>query len=125
MKIVMIDSTNMKVQIRQMPNHSKVSDMLGCDLIEVAGELPSGDLLLVDQEGYYKEQSGWFKSQCNHGNLMGNGVIVGKTDKNGNFTEPKATPNQIQAWIEFLGTPNEKTVIEELDRQAGYLEKLS
>ena len=83
-KIDAYERTVTEVQISE-EDYKEIPRAIGCDLFCVGTYLPNGDALMVDDEGWLREEAtkGFSLRGFGEGIFAGNGLIVGSDDEGG------------------------------------------
>ena len=112
MKAILIDVKNETVtDVTYDEKHSldEWYKLIGCELVEVATEIPNtdnttGNSIMVDEEGMLglDDNSKFFTVEDAHQPFAGNGLIVGINYDNGKTIDCSITADDIRNKIKFL-----------------------
>ena len=108
-KIDAYERTVTEVQINE-EDHEEISRAIGCDLFCVGTYLPNGDALMVDDEGWLKQDvtKGFSLRGFGEGIFAGNGLIVG-SDEEGGTVDTKTQLIDLNLNIGFMSEDAEIT----------------
>jgi len=73
---------------------------IGCDLVGIALELGTGDVVFVDDEAWLGQPAHIFK-MMGRGPFAGHAVIVGPADEEGNTLDVTMTAKEFEESLEF------------------------
>ena len=99
-KAVYFDATTGEFHDLQYEGLDDIYKIIDCNLVEIALELGSGDVVFVDEEGWLGQPSHVFK-MMGQGPVAGHAVIVGPTDSEGNTLDVTMTAKEFEESLEF------------------------
>lgn len=101
LKVIVIDVE--KKEFRESPV-STLEDMqkIVGGYICLAGRLPNGDEIYVDDDGRLKAQIGGFITTGMRMPMVGNGFIIGAVDDDGENTDVEATVKYLEHHVKIL-----------------------
>lgn len=102
MKAILIDTVNRTVTEVDAKGLQDYYRLLNCDMVEVATHLGNEDVLYVDEEGLFKQDTRWFKFKGGSQPYKGNGIVVGTNVRTGNTIACKSDLETIKRCVEFL-----------------------
>lgn len=102
MKALLINSENKTISEIEIEEGIKpIYDALGCTTFAVPLVYPNKDAMYVDDEGFFKHQSGSFMFPNWSYPLLGKALILG-TDKYGNSVSVKTTKEELLKDIQWF-----------------------
>lgn len=101
-KPILIDAKNRAVKIMPEAEYSldQIRTAIGCQWITMAA-LPSGDEIVLDDEGLINGQENYFWFEGCNQPFAGNGLVVGPPDDDGDSTNPTITAFEIASKVKF------------------------
>jgi len=109
MKVILIDAAARTVTEHEIPDSERTLDalyrLIGCELVEVAGELPNGDTIWCDECALLKERTSltpWCAINGVTQPVCGNLVITGTDHEEGDTIAHTSDIAQLRKRVTFL-----------------------
>jgi hypothetical protein len=100
-KVIFINARKREIELVEIENRLEPLQNLVQGYIECAFRLPNGDELFVNEEGLLKDFAFGFKIAGGHQPFLGNGVVVGFNEADGDSLSAKTTPKTLPT-VEFF-----------------------
>jgi hypothetical protein len=101
MRAIWIDSKRRRITEVEVHGLEDMQERVD-GLIELAGELRTGDSLYVDDEGLLKDPREFFYLETIGHPLAGNGLIVGFIPESGKSTDAKTSLESVRRAVKFM-----------------------